>query len=71
MKADEIRAAQSLIKDSVRQYSDPQRQFTDQMSCWALHEIAAQLAELNETLKRMAPYRPGDAMEAFDKSEKG
>jgi len=50
MKAEKIRAARASVKDLGRLQSPGGKDTVEHITCWVLHEIAAQLAELNEKL---------------------
>jgi hypothetical protein len=55
MNAEQIRKEQGLVRDSYRTMGEESKHRTDQMAAWALHEIAAQLAELNQNLRDIHP----------------
>ncbi len=57
MTANEIREAQAKVKDLGRA-SNFGKDALEHMTCWVLHEIAAQLADLNENLYSMVPDGP-------------
>lgn len=58
MKAEEIRKHRDAVKNLGKLMSgspfnpvDKQKEALEYITCWVLHEIAAQLAEVNETLR--------------------
>lgn len=57
MNSEDIRKAQLAVKNLGRA-SNFGKGSLEHMTCWALHEVAAQLAELNENLSSIAPDSP-------------
>lgn len=57
MKAEKIRVEQDKVKTYGRA-GNVGKDTVEHMTCWVLHEIAAQLAELNENLYSIVPDGP-------------